>query len=212
MRIKNKILFLLIIGFVFSFLAYRLHFSEKNFIVENSSDVKSAAAKSVLQNLIATNSSLAEILATSTTPTPLLEKEGKSAADLTQEYFKVVKVVDGDTVDVLINGKTERLRLIGINTPETVDPKKPVECFGPEASANAEKLLAGQEVRLAADPSQGDKDMYGRLLRYVWRSDGLFYNLEAVSDGFAFEYTFNAPYQYQAEFKAAQQDAQEKRL
>ena len=111
-----------------------------------------------------------------------------------------------------MNGRTERLRLIGINTPEIVDPRKPVECFGREASDNAKKLLTGAQVKIAADPSQDDKDIYGRLLRYVWRADGLFYNLEAIKDGFAYEYTYQVPYQYQKEFKDAQKFAQDNKL
>ena len=71
------------------------------------------------------------------------------------EYFNVIKVIDGDTITVNINGKTTTLRLIGINTPETVDPRKPVECFGREASAKAHELLDGKRVRLEYDPSQG---------------------------------------------------------
>src|SRR3989344_1151435 len=58
--------------------------------------------------------------------------------------YAVVKVVDGDTVDLSINGKVERVRLIGMNTPETVDPRKPVECFGKEASNRAKELLTGK--------------------------------------------------------------------
>ena len=127
-------------------------------------------------------------------------------------YYPVLKVVDGDTIDIGIDGKTERLRLIGINTPEIVDPRKPVECFGREASDNAHKLLDGAEVKIAADPTQDDKDIYGRLLRYVWRADGLFYNLEAIKDGFAYEYTYQLPYIYQKDFKAAQKYAQDNSL
>ena len=85
------------------------------------------------------------------------------------EVFDVESVVDGDTIKVSMNGKVETLRLIGIDTPETKDPRKPVQCFGAEASRKATELLAGQKVRLEADASQGERDKYGRLLRYVWR-------------------------------------------
>ena len=140
---------------------------------------------------------------------PEIKKEILAPNDL---YYQVVKVVDGDTIDIAIDSRTERLRLIGINTPEVVDPRKTVECFGREASANAKKLLAGAEVRIAADPSQDDRDKYGRLLRYVWRRDGLFYNLEAIKDGFAYEYTYKVPYIYQRDFKEAQKYAAENKL
>ncbi len=117
---------------------------------------------------------------------------------------QVVNVVDGDTVDVRINGQVERVRLIGIDTPESVDPRQPVECFGREASARAAELLAGQTVFLEADGSQADRDRFGRLLRYLWLPDGRMANYELIDQGYAFEYTFAVPYRYQAPFKAAE--------
>lgn len=128
------------------------------------------------------------------------------------EVFDVESVVDGDTIKVSMNGKVETLRLIGIDTPETKDPRKPVQCFGAEASRKATELLAGQKVRLEADASQGERDKYGRLLRYVWRTDGLFFNDWMIRNGYAFEYTYNTPYQYQAIFKEAQRHASDKNL
>jgi len=122
--------------------------------------------------------------------------------------FNVVKVVDGDTLSVNINGKITTLRLIGINTPETVDPRKPVECFGREASAKAHALLDGKRVRLEYDQSQGVLDKYGRTLAYVFLEDGLFFNKYMIAEGYAYEYTYNLPYKYQAEFKQAQKDAE----
>jgi len=98
---------------------------------------------------------------------------------------------------------------IGIDTSETVDPRKPVECFGREASARAYELLDGQAVLLEEDPSQGDVDRYGRALRYIWMADGRLFNLEMLAQGYAFEYTYNLPYKYQAQFKQAERDAGE---
>jgi micrococcal nuclease len=121
----------------------------------------------------------------------------------------VVRVVDGDTVDVNLDGVTTRVRLIGINTPETVDPNKPVECYGPEASKRAKALLEGQRVLLEADPSQDDRDRYDRLLRYIWFEDGRLFNMQMVLEGYAYEYTYQVPYKYQAVFKAAQRQAEE---
>ena len=97
----------------------------------------------------------------------------------------VVRVVDGDTIDVSIAGRDERVRLIGIDTPETKKPNTPIECFGPEASTFITALLpAGTEVRIERDIV--GRDDYGRLLGYVHRtSDGLFVNLEIVEQGFA---------------------------
>lgn len=124
-------------------------------------------------------------------------------------YHSVTSVVDGDTIKVNINGTVETLRLIGMDTPETVDPRKPVQCFGKEASNKAKELLIGTKVRLEKDPTQGELDKYGRTLAYVYREDGLFYNKYMIEQGYAHEYTYNTPYKYQAEFKAAQKSAQE---
>jgi micrococcal nuclease len=97
----------------------------------------------------------------------------------------VKRVVDGDTIVVHVGGRDERVRLIGIDTPETVDPRKPVQCFGKEASDHTKALLpAGTAVRLERDAEA--RDRYGRLLAYVYRaSDGLFVNLELARDGYA---------------------------
>jgi endonuclease YncB( thermonuclease family) len=91
----------------------------------------------------------------------------------------IVRVVDGDTIDVQVAvGHTERLRLIGIDTPETVDPRKPVQCFGREASAHAHELLDGQTVTLDGDPTQDTRDRYVRLAVYVWLADGSLVEVE----------------------------------
>lgn len=121
----------------------------------------------------------------------------------------VANIVDGDTIIVDISGKDETVRLIGVDTPETVHPSKPVQCFGAEASARTKSWLSGRSVTLVTDPSQGERDKYGRLLAYVWRDDGLFVNRSLVSEGFAFEYTYNLPYRYQTEFQAAEASARE---
>lgn len=135
-----------------------------------------------------------------------------SESERTKKFFIVTKVVDGDTIDIDLDGKTERIRMIGLNTPETVDPRKPVECFGEEASARAKELLADRKVKLQADATQSERDKYSRLLRYVWRDDGLFFNLEMIKQGYGYEYTYDLPYQYQAEFKAAQKYAERNKL
>jgi micrococcal nuclease len=122
--------------------------------------------------------------------------------------YTVVKVVDGDTIHVDIDGKKETVRLIGINTPETVDPRRPVECFGKEASDTAKELMARQRVRVETDPTQGELDKYGRLLAYVYLENGIFVNKYMVEEGYAYEYTYRVPYKYQSEFKAAQKSAE----
>jgi micrococcal nuclease len=102
----------------------------------------------------------------------------------------VERVVDGDTVVVDIDGHRETVRLIGIDTPETVKPNSPVECFGPEASAATKALLPeGTPVRLERDVE--GRDDYDRLLVYLYRSvDGMFVNLELVRSGYATLLTF----------------------
>ena len=122
-------------------------------------------------------------------------------------YHEVVKVVDGDTIDVRVGDATERVRMLGIDTPETVDPRRTVQCFGREASDKTRSLLAGAKVRLESDPTQADRDRYGRLLRYVSAEEGTDINLQLISKGFAHEYTFSVPYERQARYRAAEQEA-----
>lgn len=144
----------------------------------------------------------------SLTDSPQPSSEDLHAVAEVEDLYAVAKVVDGDTLDVIINGHVERIRLIGVNTPETVDPRKSVECFGKEASNKTKELLSGQRVRLEADPTQGERDKYGRLLRYVFLADGRFINKILISEGYAHEYTYAAPYKYQVEFKQAQKEAE----
>jgi len=122
--------------------------------------------------------------------------------------MEVSRVIDGDTFMIKISGKEMAVRLIGMDTPETVDPRKPVQCFGREASAKAKELIEGKDVILDSDPTQGDKDKYGRLLRYVHLEDGTFFNQKLIEEGYAFEYTYDIPYKYQTEFKEAQKQAE----
>ncbi len=121
--------------------------------------------------------------------------------------YRVLKVVDGDTMDVEIDGKVERLRLIGIDTPETVDPRKDVQCFGKEASNKAKELLEGNFVTLESDDTQSERDKYKRLLVYVFLPDGTNFNKYMIEEGYAYEYTYDEAYKYQSEFKEAQINA-----
>ncbi len=120
------------------------------------------------------------------------------------ELYPVTQVVDGDTIKVKIGDKIETIRLIGIDAPESVDPRRPVQCFGQEAAARAKELLLGKKVSLRPDPTQGEKDKYGRLLRYVYLEDGTFFNLKMIEEGFAHEYTYKKnPYEERESFIAA---------
>lgn len=135
-----------------------------------------------------------------------------SKQDLQIQNGQVTKVVDGDTIDVYLNGKTERIRIIGINSPESVDPRRPVECFGKEASNFAKSLLDGKIVALEPDETQANKDKYSRLLRYLYIEGKTDFGLEMIKNGYAYEYTYDLPYTKQKEYKDAQTYAANKKL
>lgn len=144
---------------------------------------------------------------------PLVASLGPSVASLGPKGtllgpFPVSRVVDGDTVRVLTDTGDVSVRLIGIDTPETVKPNAPVDCFGPEASLHAKQALSGTSVYLELDPTQGETDRFGRVLAYVWSADQTMFNYEMVLAGFATEYTYDKPYAYQREFQSAEADAQ----
>ena len=119
----------------------------------------------------------------------------------------IERVVDGDTVIAKIDGKSERVRLIGIDTPESVKPNTPVQCFGKEASDFTTRLLpAGTPVRLVRDVEA--RDDFGRLLAYVYRaSDGLFVNEELTRQGYARVLTITPNVAHSADFVASARDA-----
>ena len=126
-----------------------------------------------------------------------------------KDTYSVKKVIDGDTIEIERYGKAEKVRMIGIDTPETLDPRKPVQCFGKEASDKSKDLLSGGRVRLEFDPIVGEKDKYNRLLAYVW-SDNELVNLKLIKEGYANEYIYRSQsYKYQNEFKNAQTVAKE---
>lgn len=102
----------------------------------------------------------------------------------------VLRVIDGDTIDVDLDGGRERVRLIGVDTPESVAPERPVQCYGVEASARTKELLpAGTIVRLERD--EVGRDQYDRLLAYVYRADDdLLVNLDLIEGGFADAVTY----------------------
>jgi micrococcal nuclease len=102
----------------------------------------------------------------------------------------VTHVVDGDTLDAKRDGGDNvRIRFLGVNTPEVVDPRKPVECFGSEASAFSKSLLNGKRIMLKGDPQADERDKYGRLLRTVILEDGTDVNATLVANGYAQAYT-----------------------
>ncbi len=152
---------------------------------------------------LSTPSVIAEKITVSTSAKPLQSTE----------LFMVTRVVDGDTIE--IEGG-QKVRYIGIDTPETVDPRKPVGCFGLESSQKNKELVEGKTVRLEKDVSETDK--YGRLLRYVYLlsestgSDEIFVNDYLVRQGFAHASTYPPDVKYQDRFVNGQQEAMSKNL
>ncbi len=124
----------------------------------------------------------------------------------------MVRTIDGDTIDVKIGDTEERVRLLGVDTPESVKRDSPVECFGKEASKFAAGLLpAGTELHLERDVEA--RDAYGRLLAYVYRlPDGLFVNIELVRQGFAQTLTFPPNVTHADEFVDAARQAERANL
>ena len=121
------------------------------------------------------------------------------------EIYKVKRVIDGDTL-LLING--ERVRLIGVDTPETKHPQKPVQYFGREAYLFTKQMIDGKEARFEFERQK--RDRYGRLLAYVYLLDGTFFNAEIIKQGYGFAYT-RFPFKYMEEFRRYQREARENR-
>ena len=132
------------------------------------------------------------------TPTPYVRPGLTPAA--------VTRVVDGDTIRVQIDGQEYRVRYIGIDTPETVDPRRPVGCFGKEASERNRQLVEGQTVGLEKDVSETDS--FDRLLRYVWIEDRMV-NATLVEEGYALASTYPPDVRYSVRFAALQSEARE---
>jgi micrococcal nuclease len=121
--------------------------------------------------------------------------------DPAPDTARVVRVVDGDTIAVQVGGRSERVRYIGVDTPETKKPGTPVECYGRRASAENARLVEGERVRLVADAEA--RDRYGRMLAYVYRvDDGRFVNAELIRGGFAQPLTIPPNVAHAAEFAA----------
>jgi len=124
------------------------------------------------------------------------------------QHRTVKRVVDGDTV-VLENG--ERVRLIGVDTPETKHPKKPVQYFGKEATVFTKKMVEGKRVRLEFEQANSPishKDKYGRTLAYIFLENGTFLNAEIIKQGYGHAYT-RFPFRYLKEFRQLEREARE---
>lgn len=128
--------------------------------------------------------------------------------------YRVIAVNDGDTITVDMNGAEERIRFIGVDTPETQDPRKPVQCFGKAATNFATNLIMNESdsiVRLEADQLSSNRDRYNRLLRYVYLQDGRLAQAEIISQGYGFAYT-SFPFTKSDEFKQLENSAREQNL
>jgi micrococcal nuclease len=140
-----------------------------------------------------------------------IEKEKsfeKTFEENEEDLVLIEKVIDGDTVEIE-GGK--RVRYIGIDTPETVDPRKPVQCYGKEASNRNKQLVEGKKVYLEKDIS--DTDKYGRLLRYIWlpsvsSGQAVLVNEVLVKEGYAYSSAYPPDIKYQERFDKAQRYAQ----
>jgi len=126
--------------------------------------------------------------------------------------YRVVEVIDGDTIKVDIGGKIETVRLVGMDTPEIAGSHNPQDdYFGPEAAQYAKKLLENQPVYLIPDPMQSNRDKYNRLLRYVFLEDGTLVNAKLVAEGYAYNYIYE-PFQFMKQFDYLEKQAKENQL
>jgi micrococcal nuclease len=124
---------------------------------------------------------------------------------------KVLKVVDGDT---LLLSPAEKVRLIGVNTPETIDPRKAVECYGKEASEFTRKMVEGKTVRLELDDAYAKrhhKDRYDRTLAYVYLENGTLLNSEIIRQGYGRVFS-RYKFRYRDQFRTIQRQAQDEKL
>lgn len=126
----------------------------------------------------------------------------------------VVEIVDGDTIKVLLNGQIVTVRLIGVDTPETVDPRQPVQCYGREAAQFTTNMIRRANNRVLLERDVSETDRYGRLLRYVWleHPDGRrMLNYELVAQGYAQVVTYPPDVKYADVFVQLQREAREQR-
>lgn len=135
-----------------------------------------------------------------------LKDLSNSASQNQPGQYKVTRFVDGDTIVIDMNGSSEKVRFIGVDTPETHKPNTPVQCYGPAAAAFTKNTIGTKPVRLQADPLSSNRDRYNRLLRYVYLPDGRLLNQELVRQGFGFYYPY-FPFTKSSEFDKSQSQA-----
>lgn len=135
----------------------------------------------------------------------------KRLQDSEPGLYSVSNYVDGDTIEVNMNGHTEKVRMIGVDTPETHKPNTPVQCYGLAAAAYTKRSLEGQKFRLVSDELTTNRDRYDRLLRYVYLHDGSNFNQKIIQEGYGFYYPY-FPFSKQKDFADAQDSARSKNL
>ncbi len=138
-------------------------------------------------------------------------KPPKAAVEQQPGLYRVITIYDGDTISVDMNGTAEKVRLIGVDTPETHDPRKAVQCFGKSATRFTTNIIDSHRIRLAADPDNTNRDRYNRLLRYVYLPDGRLVNAEIIKHGYGFAYT-GFPFTKLEQFRTYQKQARQKGL
>jgi micrococcal nuclease len=139
------------------------------------------------------------------TPTPTRPAATTSSAP--GAAARVTRVVDGDTLKARVAGRTETVRVIGLDTPESVKPGTPIECFAMRATAEAERLLpVGAAIRLESDPTQANRDRYGRLLAHVWLADRTLFAERMIRGGFGIHYIYGGVPSIYARRLAAAED------
>lgn len=135
-----------------------------------------------------------------------LEQAAQTAESNQPGLYSIASFSDGDTIAVNMNGRVEKVRFVGVDTPETHKPGAPVQCYGPAASAYTQRLIGNQNVRLESDPKSTNRDRYDRLLRYVYLPDGTLVNEALIKNGYGFYYPY-FPFTKSAQFEAAQNEA-----
>lgn len=137
--------------------------------------------------------------------------DAETAPGILHGPYPVVRTVDGDTIRVDRDGEEIAIRLIGLDTPETVAADRPVECFGPEASARTAELVDGGEVWLEYDEVSGLTDKYDRTLAFVWLDQQTMLNELLIREGFAEELTYTEGYAHAEDFRVAETRARDAR-
>lgn len=206
--IAGAVVFVLIVGVFFPPESEK---NENSQVFVNSAEIRGALDESIIQDdleIYDIDESNGEILRFVQNDHRINDGEERvKIPEQKNELYKVVKVIDGDTIVVDTDGKKETIRLIGIDAPEIGGGSQKKKCFGKEAEEFAKNILSDANIGLEKDETQNDRDKYGRLLRYAVMENGNNFNEQMIRGGLAREYTYKTAYKYQKEFKLAEQEA-----